>query len=127
MAVDRFKLEALAEAIIHYSGYRDPGSPLYAARNPGGLKAFSPNHLRDEHGNRVFASVMDGLQALFFDTALKLSGESRAHLRPDNNLTDFAAACGKQPTEAVVWSSFLRKAFKDERINQKTPIQFFLE
>lgn len=124
--MNRKKLEALAEAVAAYSGYKEPGSSLYTARNPGGLKAHSPRHLRDEEGNRIFGSVLDGLQALLFDTALKLQGTSAAHLKPSDTLSDFAESHGQPFTAADAYARFLRKALHTEDISRKTEISFFL-
>src|SRR5208337_3662759 len=86
--MNQLKLEALAEAITHYSGYQEPGSALWQARNPLGLKAYSPLHKHDNSGNRIFASLLDGLQAGIYDLSLKLSGKSKAHLLPLSTLMD---------------------------------------
>ena len=121
----QIRLEALAEAIAEYSGYQ-PGSPLWIARNPGGLKAYSPKHTKDEHGNRVFVSVLDGMQALIFDVKLKLEGRSKARLSAKNTLADLAASYGKSPIEGDAWAKFLRKALNAD-FNRKTPLSFFME
>lgn len=118
------KLEILAEAIAHYSGYQ-PGSPLFAARNPGGLKAYSPKHQKDEHGNRVFNSLLDGLQALIYDVELKVAGKSSARLTPQSTLADLAAAYGQPATAGDAWAKFLRKACGDSGLNRRTPLSFF--
>jgi hypothetical protein len=49
--IPRKNLEALVEALIHYSGYRDPKSPVYQARNPGDLQAFRPDQVKDDSGD----------------------------------------------------------------------------
>lgn len=121
----RRTLEAIAEAIAQTSGYHTPDNPLYAARNPGGLPA-APSHTRDESGRRVFASVLDGLQALLFDVEVKMQGKSRAKLKPTNTLADFAVAFGQPATAAQAWSKFLRRALHDDKITHKTPIEYFL-
>jgi hypothetical protein len=120
-----YKIEALAEAIMAYSGYA-PGSHLWKARNPGGLKAFSLKHESDEHGNRVFASLLDGLQALVFDLNLKLSGKSKVRLKATSTLADLAASYGKPATTGDAWAKFLRKAL-DADFNRKTPLSYFTE
>lgn len=125
--MERCKLEAVAEAIMRTSGYTQPENPLYVARNPGGLKAFSPSQPKDEHGNRVFNSLLDGLQALLFDVSLKLEGKSRHKLGPSSTLAEFAVACGQPATAATAWAAFLRKALHDETINQKVHLSYFTE
>lgn len=124
--VDRRRLEAIAEAIIETSGYRVPDGPLYAARNPGGLPAFSPSHARNEQGQRVFSSVLDGIQALMFDIEVKMAGKSRARLQPTNTFADFASAFGQPATAAQAWAKFVRRALQDDAITHKTALSYFL-
>lgn len=124
--MDRRKLEAIAEAISDTSGYRIPDSALHAARNPGGLAAFTTAHPRDEHGNRVFSSVLDGLQALLFDIEVKMSGRSRARLQPSNTIGDLAVAFGQPATAAQAWAKFIRRALRDDLVTHKTALSYFL-
>lgn len=121
------KIEGLAEAIIAYSGYAEPGSSLHDARNPGGLKALGLVQARDDKGNRVFRSVLDGLQALVFDVNLKLSGSSRAKLQPSSTLTDLAGAYNLPSTTAQAWARFLRKALHTDSLTANTPLSYFQE
>jgi len=122
----RRKIEALSEAIIHYSGYLEPASELHAARNPGGLKAMGLIQARDEKGYRTFRSVIDGLQALFYDVELKITGQSRARLQPESTLIDLSAAYNLPITTATAWDRFLKKALRDETLTAKTPLSYFL-
>jgi len=121
--MDRRVVEAIAEAIGHYSGYAEPQSPLYKARNPLGLKPMKPEHPFDEMGNRVFRSVLDGMQAAIFDLEIKLGGR----LSPESTLTDLALSYGRKPTEAIAWSRFLRAALDDQTITAATQIRRFIE
>jgi len=121
--MDRRTVEALAEAISHYSGYMEPSNPLYRARNPLGLKPMKPEHPFDEFGNRIFRSVLDGMQAAIFDLEVKLNGR----LSPSSTLGDLAAAYGRKATEAQAWARFLRQALDDQTISAKTEIQRFIE
>lgn len=116
--------DTLIDAIVHYSGYRVPGSAVYKARNPGALKAFSPAAPRDERGNRVFKTEIDGLQALKFDVRLKISGKAKAKCA---NLNELAAAYGQPATQAKAWAGFIRQALDDDSINGKTPLTVFME
>lgn len=125
--MNKQKLEALAEAIVCYSGYREPDSVLYKARNPGGLKAIGLVQARDEKGNRTFRSVIDGLQALFYDVELKVTGKSRAQLKPESTLIDLSSAYNLPITTATAWARFLRAALSDSTISSKTPLSYFLE
>lgn len=119
----RQKLEALSEAVSAYSGYSDPASPLYAARNPGGLKAAGQPD--DGQGNRVFRSVIDGFQALFFDVELKVTGRSRAKLKPESTLIDLSTSYNLPILTATAWARFLRKALNDTTISAHTPLSYF--
>lgn len=121
--MQRKSLEALAEAIAHYSGYFEPGSPLHDARNPGGLKAMG--HDEDGKGNRTFRSVIDGYQALFYDVELKVTGKSRAHLSPESTLVELSAAYNLPIASATAWARYLRKALHDDSLSAKTPLSYF--
>lgn len=119
--MNRKRLELLAEAIAHVSGYQ-PGSPLYEARNPGGLRAISEKHARDVHGNRIFKSVLDGWQALIFDVDIKVNGR----LSEGSTLADLALAYHRQ-TAAKAWARFLKAAVQDDTISPNTVLKQFLE
>lgn len=119
----RKSLEALAEAIAHYSGYFEAGSSLYDARNPGGLKALGQTD--DGKGNRVFRSVIDGYQALFYDVELKVTGKSRAKLKPESTLQDLSVAYNLPLGTPTAWARFLRKALHDDKISVNTPLSYF--
>lgn len=121
--MQRRVLESLVESIAHYSGYADPSSPLYKARNPIGLRPLKPEQPFDEFGNRIFRSVLDGFQAALFDVEVKIGGR----LSPASTLTDLALSYGRKATEAQAWARFLRQALDDEAINAKTQISKFLE
>jgi hypothetical protein len=125
MVVNKRKLEALAEAIAHTSGYYIPDNPLHDARNPGGLRAVFAAHKRDANGHRVFQSFLDGMQALLFDIQTKLEGKSRAKLTSSSTLSDFAIAFGQPAAAAQVWTKFLRRALHDDAISHKTTIEYF--
>jgi|SRR5579864_109233 len=124
------KVEAVVEAIIKFSGYLNPESPLYPARNPGGLRAFVlPDRVQEsnDEGLRVFNSVIDGLSALIHDVEFKLVGRSSAHLTPTHTLTDLAEAYGQPFTAAQAWSKFMRHALRDPEVTAKTPLSYFFK
>lgn len=125
--IPKRNLEAIAEAIIKSTRYHDPSSALYAARNPGGLKASSPHHQQDAEGNRVFISVLDGMRALFYDLELKLQGKARYLLLPENTIEDLARAYDMPPAAASVLAKFLRHALSDESITTTTALKRFME
>ena len=120
-------IEALAEAVIHYSGYSEPSSTLYAARNPGALKATSMRHVKNDEGYRVFNSFVDGVQALLFDIQLKVTGQSWAKLKSTSTLRDLALSYSLEVTHANAWARFLRKALNDNGITAETELGYFLK
>lgn len=121
------KIEALAEAITKFTGYQDPASNIHAARNPGALMAFLPEQARDNEGHRVFASVLDGYQALLHDLAKKVSGTSRHNLDKDSTLVDLARVRNEPTTIARSWSLFLRSALRDPSVKPLTTLSYFTE
>jgi hypothetical protein len=120
-------IEGLAEAIIKYSGYLEPSSELHAARNPGGLRATSMRHAKNEQGHRIFNSFIDGVQALLFDLQTKLSGKSWAELSPESTLKDLAVAYSLPDTTGSAWARFLRAALHDQSISAETPLSYFTD
>jgi hypothetical protein len=121
------RLEALADAIVHYSHWNDPESASYQNRNPGELSAVSVKHPKDATGQRIFKSSMDGYQALIFDLAVKCSGRSRTRLKPDSSLRDLVLAYGKPESTAKFLAKFLKRALGDQSVSEKTLLGYFLE
>lgn len=121
------RLEALAEGIMAYSGYRDPGSELFQARNPGGLRAYSPTVMRDLENYRQFTSLKSGWDALLFDLRTKCSGDSHTSLTPDSTLKDLIRVNGFQFTIASYVATFLQRALQDQTVSENTTLAFFLE
>jgi len=120
------RLEALADAISHYSGYRDPSHPSYANRNPGRLRKFLVHQKADLEGMRVFDKHVDGYTALLFDLEVKCSGKSRTGLKGESPLKEllYTLDFGEESIRYPV--SFLRKALQVEDLNADTPLMFFL-
>lgn len=121
------RLEALADAMMHYSGYSNPDSGAYRARNPGLLKAYSMRHQRDDGGYRVFQSFVDGYQALLYDLQIKCQGRSRSRLTPDSTLIDLMRAYGLPDTQASFVAKYLKKALVDESVSAMQPLSYFNE
>jgi hypothetical protein len=120
------RLEALADAICHYSGWDDPESEGYQARNPMLLKAFLPKHPRNLTGKRVFRSLLDGYQAGLFDLATKCVGKSHSGLKPESSLRELMYAYGFPEAMARSVAKFLRRALQDESINEATQLSIFV-
>jgi hypothetical protein len=125
MAVSR--LEALADAIAHYSGWTNPESEAYQARNPGALPAISSKHIRNAKGQRVFRSMLDGYQALLFDLAIKCSGHSHTRLKPISTLRELMLAYHQPDTTGKFVAKYLKRALQDEQISENTPLRYFVE
>src|SRR6266436_7864066 len=128
MAVNR--VEALVDGIGKIKGMCYPSSDCYRLRNPLLIKSFAKpgKHETDDQGRRVFTSWLSGLKASLFDCELKLSGNSRAGLKPDDQLQNILGVYGVKELggiKAVVL--FLRKALEDESISKETPLAYFLE
>ncbi len=121
------KLEALAEAVVKYSGYLEPSSELHSARNCGGLRATSARHAKTETGYRIFNSFIDSIQALLFYLQTKLAGKSWAELKPESTLKDLALSYSLPDTTAAAWSRFLRAALKDSGITSETRLSYFTD
>lgn len=121
------RIEALADAISRYTGYYDPDSEVYQARNPGALPAISSKHPQDAKGRRVFRSVMDGYQALLFDLAVKCSGRSKTRLKPESTLRDLILAYGNPESATKPVVKFLRRALHDNDLSEQTSLGYFLE
>jgi hypothetical protein len=124
------KLEALLDAIAHLKGYStNPDSTLYQIRNPLGIISFSrpgKNEIDDE-GRRIFSSDLAGRRACLFDLELKVKGESRAGIKPEDKLENLLRVYGVSELlgqQQVV--KFLKRALKDETISRTTPLAYFL-
>lgn len=121
------RLECLAEAIIAYSGYQNPESVLYAARNPGALKAHSMTVMCDLENYRQFMSFKSGWDALLFDLRKKCSGTSHTSLTPTSTLKDLIRVNGFQFTITGYVVTFLRRALQDQAVSEDTTLSFFTE
>lgn len=121
------KLEVLADSIMLRSGYLDPLDPLYMLRNPGGLKAHSEKHSKDDRGFRVFDKHIDGYRALIYDLEVKCKGSSNCGLKSSSPLKELAYVFDLKDGDIRNMLKHLRKALGFETINENTPLQFFLE
>lgn len=121
------RIEALADAIINYSGYNNPESEAYKARNPGLLKVYTFKHLKTENAVRIFKSALDGYQALLFDLSIKCHGKSRTRLKPTSTLHDLIEVYGHHDLTAQYVAKFLRRALCDEKISESTQLSYFIE
>ena len=118
------KLEALADAIAWHNAAHEITTRAYINRNPGCLAAFSLKQERDADNQRIFASILDGYQALLFDLRVKCSGKSRA-LPAAALIADLANAYGISTPAAQSIAKRVRKALGTE-VTVATPLTFFL-
>lgn len=121
------RIEALADAFAKMNGYHDPLSQAYKLRNPGMLKAFSPKHVKDESGFRVFNSFPSGYDNLVIDLSVKCSGGSHSRLKPDDTLINLVQCYGNPATAATYIKKFLRHALNDPNIMETQKLGWFLE
>lgn len=121
------RLDSLAEAIMAYSGYRDPEGVLYQARNPGALRAHAVTVLRDLDNYRVFSCFKAGFDALMADLRTKCSGQSHTSLTQQSTLRDLIKVNGLPLTISGYLVTFLRKALQDQTLTDQIHLGFFLE
>ena len=121
------RIEALADAFAKMNGWHDPLSQAYKLRNPGMLKAFSPKHVKDESGYRIFNSFPSGYDNLILDLKIKCSGGSHSRLKPDDTLKNLTMCYGNPESSATYLKKFLRHALCDENIMESQPLSWFLE
>lgn len=123
------RIEALFDALASLKGWSNPDSQAYQLRNPLMVKSFSKpgKNLITEDGIRVFSSALAGTRACLFDLELKVSGKSRAGLKPDDGLENLLRVFGVTELggqQAVV--KFLKRALKTQDISRTTPLSWFL-
>ena len=91
------KCESLVDAIGNLNGaFGNPESEAYRLKSPLMLRSFARvgKHEVNERGLRIFPSMLSGYKAATFDMALKLSGNSRAGLKPTDTLENLLRVYG---------------------------------
>jgi hypothetical protein len=124
------RLAALVGAFANINGAFDPKSDAFQLQNPLMLKAFSPNHERDEKGNRIFKSFVSGYDNGVIDVKIKCSGQSfyaKKGLGPASPLSDLVCLYGNPSSATRTIVNFLRHALKDDNIPQGINLGWFLE
>jgi hypothetical protein len=123
--------EHLVDAIGYAANdYADPGSLSYKLCSPLLLQSFAlpGKHVINQDGLRVFETNTSGYKAACYDMRLKVTGMSRARLRPTDTLTNLLGVYRvKSPTSIKAVAEFLRKAMDDESIDPATPLKNFIE
>lgn len=120
------RIEALADAITEISGYRNPESAVYQARNPGALRAHSTTVLSDLDNYRVYSSFRSGWDSLVFDLKTKCSGNSHTHLQTTSTLKDLVLTNGFEQALVKKVVNFLRRSLQDQAITEETQLCFFI-
>ncbi len=136
------KIEALVDAIGLRNGIDVPSSLAYQLRSPLLIKSFAKpgKHILDTEGRRVFPSMLSGYKAAVYDMELKVSGKSRAGLKPTDKLRNLLGVYGIRSSfndDASVRIAidndikkivtFLRHALKDQSITANTELSYFIE
>jgi hypothetical protein len=123
------KTECLLQAIGKLNGMGNPEAESFSINNPLMVRSWARpgKHLMTEAGFRIFPSILAGIKAGLFDLELKISGHSRAGLKPTDTLANLLGCYGlkeKLAIDNVV--NYLRKGLKDATISSKTPLSYFL-
>jgi hypothetical protein len=94
------------------------------------VKSFSKpgkNEITSE-GYRIFSTQLAGIRAGLFDLTLKVTGKSRAGIKPDDRLENALRVYGITELggqQAVV--KYLKRALKTQDIKITTPLKWFTE
>jgi len=123
------RIEAIVDTLSKLNGMGDPSSDAYVLRNPLLMRSFARpgKHETDDNGRRVFTSLLSGYKAAVFDVQLKLSGQSRAGLKPTDALVNLLGVYGIKELGGIAAAvKFLKVALKDSQISKDTPLSYFL-
>ena len=126
------KIESIVCAIGTLNGaFSNPESDAHQLNSPLLLRSFARpgKHEVDEQGRRIFPSMLSGFKASTYDALLKISGNSRAGLKPatdclENLLRVYGITELLGQKKAV---NYLKRSLKNENISVKTPLSYFLE
>jgi hypothetical protein len=121
------RIHALVDAFAHLNGWHNPVSDSYRLRNPLLLRAFSPKHVKDDQGRRVFSSFTSGYDNGLLDVRIKCSGKSHSKLTPESTLIDLVCVYGNDASAARSIKNFLRAALQDDAILESQKLGWFLE
>ena len=124
------RLEALHDAIASLRGWNNPDSISYSLRNPLLVQSFSKPGKNEitEDGLRVFNTELAGIRACLFDLELKVSGKSRAGIKPDDLLENVLRVYGiteRLGMQQIV--KYLKRALKTQDVSVTTTLKWFLE
>lgn len=120
--------EVLVDAIAKFNGIHSPESEAYQIKNPLLIRSFARpgKHQIDDHGRRVFPSMLNGYKAALYDMELKVNGASRAGLKKEDQLQNLFRVYGiSEPAGQQMSLRFVRQALKNQDITLQTPLSFF--
>lgn len=121
------RLHALVDALSQLNGWSNPRSEAYRLRNPLLLKAYSPKHICDDQGRRIFSSFTAGYDNSLLDCRIKCSGKSHSKLTPDNTLMDLVCVYGNDKSATRSVKNFLQAALQTDMIFNSQKLSWFLE
>ena len=81
------------------------GSVAYRNRNPGNLRSSPKAVGKDPNGYAVFASFVDGYDALLDDLRAKFTGHTESGLGPGSSLLGFFALTRPRPITITLTST----------------------
>jgi hypothetical protein len=124
------KIEVLLQALASLNRTHIPTSDSFRLRNPLLIKSFAlpGKHDVDDDGRRRFQSFLAGAKACLFDLDLKVSGKSRAGLKPTDTIENLCRVYGRSDRGAMnEVANYVKLALNDDSINTKTPLSYFLD
>lgn len=123
------KVEALVDAIGWVNEFHNPDSAAYQLRSPLLLQSFAlpGKHVINQDGLRVFPSSVSGYKAAVYDMGLKITSNSRARLRPTDNLVNLLGVYRIKDAKIRAVVEFLRSALDDDSISEETSLSYFIE
>jgi hypothetical protein len=126
------RIEALALAIAKQNDVLEPGSEAFMTLNPGLLRSYGPERtdVVNEDGVRIFDTLQGGLRALLANLEAKCQGRTKANgdngkLCPQSTLMELCKTFRYLQPRKV--AEFLQDALNDAAVNERTPLQYFLE
>jgi hypothetical protein len=122
------KIEILLQALAVLNRSHVPTSDAFKLKNPLLIKSFAlpGKHDVDDDGRRRFSSIIAGMKAGAYDLQLKVSGKSRAGLKPTDTIENLCRVYGRSDRGAMnEVANFLKSGLNDDTITTKTPLRYF--
>lgn len=123
--------EHLVDAIAYGANdFHKPTSLSHRLCSPLLLQSFAlpGKHVIDQQGLRIFETNTSGTKAATYDMQLKVTGNSRARLKPTDHLINLLGVYRvKDAGQIKAVIEFLREALDDSSISEQTQLSYFLE